>query len=233
MIHVLGNDPKKVELKDIRDCVYYKQQKIFSETQYNRSRDLKKAINKGSLTVLKRTSEKDGDFDIPDTDVHTSIPNPTINISPDKRLEELNSRIKNIEEAVKKGNSIDSSQITGLVEKVNNLEGSILGNNSNEGIVATLLSVIKNLEEKIEKNEKSNDVLDKLDKLLSRDPVTVVQRGQVTKEPVSTRPEEVYVPSVSVEDANQHIKLDVRKIEKGNKVKDALQKLKELKSKSK
>jgi len=41
------------------------------------------------------------------------------------------------------------------------------------------------------------------------------------------------VPSITVEDGNTHIKLNVRSIESGDSVSDSLRKLKELKSKSK
>lgn len=226
MVYVLGNDPKRVDLLDLGDCVYYKQQKVFSEAQFSRSRDLQRAVKKGSLTILKRTDEKDGDFELPDI----ALPPPLNESSPSSNIDELNNRIKKIEEAIGKDPSKDNTQIQSLIDKVNNLESSIVGNKSNEGIVVTLLNVIKKLEEKIERNEKNSDVIEKLDKLLNREPVTIAQSKDY-KKPELTSPEEIYVPNVTVEDGNTHIKLNVRKIEKSDNVQDALKKLKELRNK--
>jgi hypothetical protein len=57
MILVLGNSAKRIELRDLGDTVYYKQQKSFNDSDYARSNDLKREINAGRLIVLKNTKD--------------------------------------------------------------------------------------------------------------------------------------------------------------------------------
>lgn len=232
MFHVIGNTPQRVELKDLGDYVYYKQQKVFTDAQYNRSQDLQREIQKGSLTILKRTEEKNGSFEVP-TMVPAAVPVAPTPIKPDgidsSKLDVLLERIQGLESALNNPKTtssvpveLQSDIIRELTEKITRLESGDRG-------FSELLDSVRRLEERIEKGSAGDDLLNKLEGILSRAP-TVVSQERPREE---TRPEDVYVPSITVEDGNTHIKLNVRSIESGDSVSDSLRKLKELKSKSK
>jgi hypothetical protein len=240
MYLVIGNTPQKVELKDLGDYVYYKQQKIFTEAQYTRSQDLQREIQKGSLTILKKTEEKTGSFEVPSVSITQPAPitNPVIDTT--GKLDTLLERIQGLESAVREKNGAtiekaptapqpdQSDFIKILTDKISRLEAALSGK-GRESDLSTLHSAIKKLEERIDKGSSNNDILKKLDDIANRAP-TYVTVSEKPKE--ETRPEDVYVPSVTVEDSNTHIKLDVRTIDSGDSVSDSLKKLKELKSKS-
>jgi len=228
MLHVIGNTPQRVELKDLGDYVYYKQQKVFTDAQYNRSQDLQREIQKGSLTILKRTEEKNGSFEVPSV-TYTNVP-PKENSSVDSssKLDVLLERIQGLESAIHSKSTaqlpadLQSDIIRELTEKITRLESGDRG-------FSELLESVRKLEERIDKGSTGDDILKKLEDILSKAP-TGVPRESPREE---TRPEDVYVPSITVEDGNTHIKLNVRSIESGDSVSDSLKKLKELKSKSK
>lgn len=225
MYLVIGNTPQRVELKDLGDCIYYKQQKVFSEAQYSRSQDLQNEIRKGSLTILKRTEEKGGSFELPS--VTFSQPKPD-NVDSSK-LDVLLERIQSLESAIKTNSSAPKEaqqDIIGiLTDKIARLESGLSGVSSEQGLTV-LSDAIKKLEERIDKGSSNDEIFKKLEDLINRAPVGSAQSV------VETRPEDVYVPTVTVEDANTHIKLNVRSIESGDNVSDALKKLKEMKNKS-
>jgi len=54
MIRVLGNSSERVPIKDLNDCIYYKQQKEYSDTEYASSKDLKKALETGRIVKLEQ-----------------------------------------------------------------------------------------------------------------------------------------------------------------------------------
>jgi len=237
MYLVIGNTPKRVELKDLSDFVYYKQQKLFTDAQYNSSMDLQREIQKGSLTILKKTEEKSGSFEIPSVAITgDAINRPTPEESP--KFDVLLDRIKTLESSLGAKNSAPPDEqyafLTTLTNKVQRLEKELSGV-SNEKTLTVLFNAIKQLEEKI--SQGSNDLLvQKIADLVSRAPVVVNDNRRVTQNDVAKeefKPDEIYVPNISIEDANTHIKLQVRTIESGDNMSDSLRRLKELKSKSK
>lgn len=54
MIRVLGNSSERVPIKDLNDCIYYKQQKEYSDTEYASSKDLRKALEAGKIVKLEQ-----------------------------------------------------------------------------------------------------------------------------------------------------------------------------------
>jgi hypothetical protein len=232
MFLVIGNTPQRVELKDLGDYIYYKQQKVFTEAQYSRSQDLQREIQKGSLTILKRTEEKSGSFEVPSV-TYTNVP-PKENSGVDSsKLDVLLERIQSLELAIntnsKAPKEVQPDVVGILSEKISRLEGELSGV-SNEQSLTVLYNAIKKLEERIDKGSSNSELLQKLEDIVNRAPAYVSVQDKPKEE---TRPEDVYVPTVIVEDANTHIKLNVRSIESGDNVSDSLRKLKELKSKFK
>ena len=228
MYLVIGNTPQRVELKDLGDCIYYKQQKVFSEAQYSRSQDLQNEIRKGSLTILKRTEEKGGSFELPSVTFSQSKPDS----ADSSKLDVLLERIQSLESAIKTNSSAPKEaqqDIVGiLTDKIARLESGLSGVSSEQGL-SVLSDAIKKLEERIDKGSSNDEIFKKLEDLINRAPIGISQE----KAREETRPEDVYVPTVTVEDANTHIKLNVRSIESGDNVSDALKKLKEIKNKNK
>lgn len=227
MILVIGNTPQKVELHDLSDSVYYKQQKVFSDAQIARSKDLARALKAGTLTVLRRMDEKSGSFDIPTSGIPDGL---SADLS-SKKIDILLDRIKNLEEVISKSSSQPaqappqapaqqiSSQISQRIEK---LEKDLSSKGDNSKAFEALYGAVERLEKKLEKTSQSDELLQKLDSILKR-------RGGREEEDIQRSADEVYIPSVTVEDARSHINLDVRKIEKSDNVTESLKKLKELK----
>jgi hypothetical protein len=54
MVRVFGNSPERVKIPDLNDVIYYHQQKEYTDQEYENSRDLKKEINKGRITLLEQ-----------------------------------------------------------------------------------------------------------------------------------------------------------------------------------
>lgn len=254
MYLVIGNSPKKVELKDLKDCVYYKQQKVYSDDQYRKSPDLQDAIKRKNLIVLKQLEDKNASFDIPTIGTPTKIEinnssSDRYNMdellerirssSPDiQKFDQLMERIQNLEKALqKKGietdKSFDGSLIEKLLNRLEKLENSF-SSSSNNVVDSTALDAIqeslKSLEAKIHEKSKGDDILEKLEGIIIRSGTVSVQEKAEEEE---RRIEDIYVPNITVEDGNSHINLEVRTVEKSDNVNDSLKKLKELKSKSK
>ena len=53
MVRVLGNSPERVPIEDLNDIIYYKQLKDYTDQEYEKSRDLKRAINNGKLAIIE------------------------------------------------------------------------------------------------------------------------------------------------------------------------------------
>jgi len=235
MILVIGNTPKKVELKDLGDCVYYKQKKNFSEAQYRQSSDLRRELKNGTLSIVGRKNEKEGDFDIPDfmpddpvkverTVVKQEVQQPVI--------EALLNKIGSLEDTIKNNSAPVESTGTMkiLTDKIRSLEDKIAQKTDGD-INMAVVDAIKKIEERLdrrEENAKNNDIFDRLEGILSKAPSA---RPSVPDRPV--KPEDIYVPNIQVEDLNSNIKLKVRTVEKSDNVKDSLKALRELKNKSK
>ena len=54
MYRILGNSTEKVSVSDLRDVIYYKQVKEYSDSEYESSKDLKREIQKGRLLLLAK-----------------------------------------------------------------------------------------------------------------------------------------------------------------------------------
>lgn len=227
MILVIGNTPQKVELHDLSDSVYYKQQKVFSDAQVARSKDLSRALKAGTLTVLRRMDEKAGSFDIPASGISDGV---SADIS-SKKIDILLDRIKNLEEVIAKSSSRPAQapaqapaqgippQVSERIEK---LEKDLSSKGENSKAFEALCGAVERLEKKLEKTSQSDELLQKLESIISK-------RGSRGAEEAQKTADDVYVPSVTVQDARSHINLDVRKIEKSDNVAESLKKLKELK----
>ncbi len=226
MILVIGNTPKRVELKDLDDSVYYKQQKVFSEAEYAKSSDLKRELKKGALTILKRVAEKNGSFDLPDAIPFSNETVPRRAASDVSDMGTVLERIDALEKSLTEKGAPPTQDgiLSEIAAKIVNLEKKLSERPAEDASGVT--NAIKRLEEKIEGNQKSNDVVDRLESLLSQ-----IQAGRQysTREEGVESTDEVYVPNVSVEDVNSQIKLDVRTVEKSDTINDSLRKLRELK----
>lgn len=54
MVRVLGNSHERVRVNDLNDVIYYRQQKEYTDQEFENSRDLKKEIDKGRVTLFER-----------------------------------------------------------------------------------------------------------------------------------------------------------------------------------
>jgi hypothetical protein len=77
MIRVLGNSPERVPIKDLDDIIYYKQIKNYTDQEYENSRDLKKAINTGKLTILEQDKSPRGSAETDNSQINNSTPSLT------------------------------------------------------------------------------------------------------------------------------------------------------------
>jgi hypothetical protein len=229
MYYILGNSPKKVELKDLNDCIYYKQQKVYTDTQYEQSVDLRHAIQRGSVIVLKKSEDTTGSFD-PNTVISTTststIPQ---EIASSPKIDILLEKIRDLEEKIKsqpeKDSSVPHEFFVTILERLEKLE-----KNPAAIDLSTIQDTLKKIEDRVQGNS-SDGLLEKLENILKR---SGGGGGSApVQEPVSSRVEEIYVPNIRVEDANSHINLEVRTLDSGDNVSDSLKKLRELRSKSK
>jgi hypothetical protein len=60
MVRILGNSPERVQVPDLGDSIFYKQTKEYTDQQYETSRDLKRAIDLGRLTILENVPSTKG-----------------------------------------------------------------------------------------------------------------------------------------------------------------------------
>jgi hypothetical protein len=206
MILVIGNDPQRVDLSDIGDVVYYRQQKFFSDSQLSRSVDLRKALKSGRLSKLQEYGAVDQEFVLPGT---VPMKSPTKESSKlDLLLEKLSAMEKNISSGQAPAQP-DGAVVDVLLDRISKLEQKI-ADLSKGGGDTSLTEAVRQLAEKVDSSTKDTSILDRLESILEK----AGSSGSGTAaayEP--TRPEEVYVPTVSVEDGNTHIKLDVRALE--------------------
>jgi hypothetical protein len=224
MFYVIGNSPKKVELKDLNDCVYYKQQKVYTDSQYESSVDLKRAIERKILIVLKKSEDTTGSFDIStpiiSSETKTSEPAPVQNV------DSLLNKIRDLEGIVKSYSSNiqpslqNNDALAIILDRLEKLEKSPTSID-----LSVIQDALKSIESRMQDN-KSDGLLEKLEGIISRSGV----KGTPVQED-TRRVEDIYVPNIRVEDANSHIKLEVRTIDSGDSVSDSLKKLREMKSK--
>jgi len=217
MITVRGEDPETVQLPDLQDFIYYKQVKTFSEAEYKKSNCLQRSISKGSVIVLKRVDEKFSNYEVPrDAQVKESS---------DSSLNPLIDLLKNLESKLdQSGTTSNNLMVDLLVQKIEALEKKIQGpviiDNS------ALAETVRKLEEKVNSTSDS-PALKKLDEILSK--FSGLSSGASSDKPIiSDTPDEVYVPSIKVEDGNSHINLKVRTIERSDDIDSAAAALRKL-----
>ena len=207
MILVLGNDPHKVDLPDLGDVVYFKQQKFFSDTQHANSRDLVRAINSGKLVVLQG-----GGTSISTVPVNLPVAVPKVDIKPDSRFDLLLDKLESLEKSVsepRQSAQTDSSVVEILLGRIAKLEERIEELSKQGGSDPVLVDAVRKLADRVDSSSKDTAILDRLESILAQS-----GGAGISKEPVDAyvSVDEVYVPTITVEDANSHIKLDVRAV---------------------
>lgn len=84
MIRVIGNSHERVPILDLKDVVYYKQTKEYTDQEYSYSKDLKREIQGGRLIVLERIQGIRGSEDTRNSPVEKA-PGDSVNLN-DLRL---------------------------------------------------------------------------------------------------------------------------------------------------
>jgi hypothetical protein len=233
MIKVIGNNHERISLLDIGDVVYYKQIKVYSDEEYARSRDLQKKIKNGDLIIIEQADKQNishtSFVDSPIKPQTNDSSNVSLLLLHIKNLEDKLEEIKS-KEPIVLDSKVDSSKIEELNAKIKDLEEKIQNKEKipNEDI---LIKAIQSLEQKISTNNQASELINKLEGLIGKASLGIV--SQEVKEESVFRPEEIYVPNIQVEDGNSHIKLKVRTIEQSSDINDAAAALKNLKSKPK
>jgi len=54
MVRIIGNSPERVRISDLGDVIYYKQQKDYTDQEFESSKDLQKFCQQGKIIILKR-----------------------------------------------------------------------------------------------------------------------------------------------------------------------------------
>jgi hypothetical protein len=205
MIRIRSEDPEKIPLPELSDCIYYKQEKTFSEDEYNRCSSLQRAITKGRILILERQPERYASYGSPTPEKSTAEKAPT-------DLSKLFEYLKSLESKMDLLRTSDGSTalIDQLTQKIDALEKKL------QGPVAQDDSGIK-------------ETAKKLEELLGKFSGIAGKSDAEKKELVSEIPEEIYVPNIKVEDGNSHITLKTRVIERTDDLSSASEALKKLK----
>jgi len=56
MVRVLGSSFERIMIRDLGDIIYYRQEKDYTDQQFESSKDLQREISKGRVTLLKKFS---------------------------------------------------------------------------------------------------------------------------------------------------------------------------------
>jgi hypothetical protein len=200
MIKVRCETPETIPLIELKDFIYYKQEKTFSEHEYAKCLSLQRAVCTGAVIVLERREEKNSNFIAP-----------AVGSTGGTDISVLFDYLKNLESKIDQLKTSDGSTVLvdQLTQKIDALEKKLQGPvpQDNSGISETA----KKLEE----------ILVKFSGISSKSDVE-------KKELVSEVPEEIYVPNIRVEDGNSHINLKIRTIEKSDDINSASEALKKL-----
>jgi hypothetical protein len=204
MIRVRNEIPDRIPLPELNDCIYYKQEKTFSDEEYSKCLSLQRAIAKGTILVFDRQSEKNASYG--------SIPSGIPNNKSSTDVSVLFEYIKSLESKIDLLKTSDGSTILAdqLMQKIDALEKRL------QGPVAQDDAGIKETARKLE------ELLGKFSGIANKSDVE-------KKELVSEVPEEIYVPNIKVEDGNSHINLKIRTIEKTDDISSASEALKKFK----
>lgn len=224
MVKIKGTDFKTVELPDLKDRVYFGQEKVFSGKQYAMSNDLSDAIKSGKLLVLEHIEEGDPHFIAPPKSIIKEIvAEPAKEVTPDPGLASVMESIKILNE-----------QIAGISKKLNSKSTPTEMASSQE---SELRGAVKGLFNKMEDIQKSLDNKETLDVAAQLSRVEDAVKGlKVTGNNIrSVEPNiidegEAYVPSsFNVSDMANNLSLKTKKLSGGGSMNDALNKLKNLK----
>jgi hypothetical protein len=200
MIKVRCEIPETIPLLELNDFIYYKQEKTFSEFEYNKCLSLQRAICVGAVIVLERKEEKNSNYGVP-TSVNTGSTDLSVLFDYLKSLESKIDQLKTSD-----GSTVLIDQLT---QKIDALEKKLQGPvpQDNSGITETA--------------RKLEEILGKFTGIANKSDVE-------KKELISEIPEEIYVPNIKVEDGNSHINLKIRTIEKSDDINSASEALKRL-----
>jgi hypothetical protein len=246
MIKVLGSSPEKIELPELNDRIYYKQEKTFSEIDYKRSQSLRNAINLGKVIVLERTqvskeyasSPVQEEVDIPVVDPVKLEPVPPsagsgsldrsiVDLLLDK-LTSLESKLDNETSKI----VVDSTPLDIILERLKILEAKVSGTSSPSDGDKQLFKMLESLEEKISQGRGgvSEDFLQRIENSIKN---SGSEGSSLVVEVDPSVGMERYVPNVTIEDANSHINLKVRTVEQSDSLNSSIEALRRLKGKSK
>jgi phage shock protein A len=213
MYRVRSESPDRILLIELQDSIYYRQEKVFSDAEYDKCISLQRAIVKGQVLILDRKPEKDAGYVIPVVSVQSGPA-----ISP-----------------------IITSDNTSLFDYLKSLEDKIdqikapSDSSASSGLVELLTQKIEALEKKIQINStpaSTENIFKKLEEIsakFSNGIPTGAAAEKVKEELEEIVPQEIYVPNVRVEDGNSHINLKIRTIEKSSSVDSASEALRKLK----
>lgn len=241
MIKVVSASPEVINLPELNDRIYYKQEKTFTEIDYKRSHTLRNAIDQGNILILERALKNNKEYGAPpvsEVDIAVATPEKVTvytaeeqagkkpHASDDSKIDLLLNKIASLESKLEKKDektSVDSSALDIILDRLKNLETRVSGGGSSEKDNEQLMETLKNLESKIVQGSNTDGLVSKLE--------SVLKRAGKTGEEAPSIDLETYVPKVTVEDANSHINLKVRTIEKSDDVNSSLAALKKLKKK--
>lgn len=220
MIKVKGTDFRTVDLKDIRDRVYFGQEKVFSQSQLDTSKDLQRAIKDGKVQVLSQESQVSPNFSIPESRPEPVVVEKIVEAPappPNQKLEDLMGMVADLAKQVDK--------LTGEKSKPPVPSLGV------EAAIAGLAKQIAEIKESVNKSGNISQKLERVEKSISK--LTVSGPGVRLMPPSgsSQTEEEVFVPSsFQVTDMSNNVRLESKNLGQGGTVNEALAKLKALKN---
>jgi hypothetical protein len=133
-----------------------------------------------------------------------------------EKIDKLESRLSG-----KNEEALSQNFLNEILNKIKDLEHKI-SLNAQGATSSSLIETLKSLEDKISSNKIDDSVIEKIKAIVSLG-------GEVKKDEASIAME-TYVPNIRIEDANTHIKLNTRTIDKSDDVSNALEALKKIKN---
>jgi hypothetical protein len=255
MIKVLGSSPEKIDLPELNDRIYYKQEKIFSDLDYKKSHTLRHAIDLGKIIVLERTAENkvySQPAAVEPVDIPVALPTkieylpPTLGKKKDTesidnsklkalidKISSLEAKFDTKEQKLVVDSIVDPSPLTIILDRLKSLEEKVSGTSPATQDNDQVLQALKSLEDKISKGQGigigTEDLLKRIEESVKKVGSSNIAANSGSKSNLSADME-TYVPNVTVEDANSHINLKVRTIESSSSLNSSLEALKRLKN---
>ena len=123
MIRVRSEDPERIPLPELSDCIHYKQEKTFSDDEYNKSFSLQRAITKGKILILERQPERYASYGLPQPGEAVKDSKPSTDLSV------LFEYIKSLETKIDQLKSSEGSTdfVAQLTRKIDSLEQKLQG----------------------------------------------------------------------------------------------------------